>query len=204
MPRLISLIGFCLLGILFACQANEDPKYLEKIAAHRLALNESFNNPEESPLDSATFYTWKGLSFYPINSKYKVKAKLQVQENANVFELPHSHEKTKPYKVYGQLTFSLMNTQYTLNVLEQVVKKPGYENYLIVPFTDATNGNTTYGGGRYLDLEKNGATEVELDFNLAYNPYCAYNDKYTCPIPPKENNLNLAVEAGMKYTQKSD
>ncbi len=189
------------LSLLGACGPQEDPKYRAEIANHRAALNEQFFDPAETPLDSTSFYTWKGLKFFPIQEKYKVKAQLTLIENANVFELPHSHQKTKPYKQYGKLKFELEGKAFELLVLEQEVKKPGYENYLIVPFTDETTGKETYGAGRYLDLEKSDAKEVILDFNLSYNPYCAYNEAYTCPIPPKENNLSLRIEAGMKYTK---
>ena len=73
----------------------------------------------------------------------------------------------------------------------------GYRNYLFVPFTDLTNGESTYGGGRYLDLEGPLGNAVELDFNRAYNPYCAYGGAYSCPIPPIENHLGVAVRAGV-------
>lgn len=189
------------LSLLGACGPQEDPKYRAEIANHRAALNEQFFDAERSPLDSASFYTWQGLKFFPIQEKYKVKAQLTLIENANVFELPHSHQKTKPYKQYGKLKFELEGKAFELLVLEQEIKKPGYENYLIIPFTDETTGKETYGAGRYLDLEKSDAKEVIIDFNLAYNPYCAYNEAYTCPIPPKENNLSLRIEAGMKYTK---
>ena len=194
---LIAPISIILLFI--SCGPQEDPKYRAEIANHRTALNEQFFDPERTPLDSASFYTWEGLKFFPIQEKYKVKAQLTRVNNAQVFELPHSHQKTKPYKTYGKLSFNLEGKTFELRVLEQEIKKPGYENYLIVPFTDLTTDIETYGGGRYLDLEKTDANEVVLDFNLAYNPYCAYNEAYTCPIPPKENQLGLRIEAGMKY-----
>lgn len=197
---------FCLatftLFFLASCEPAEDPKYREKIAAHRMALNEQFFNPEETPLDSASFYTWKGLKFFPIKESCKVKGSLTLLNNETVFALPHSHNKSKPYKQYAKVSFTLLGKDYELLILEQQNKKPGYENYLILPFTDETNGQETYGGGRYLDLEKSTQTEIELDFNLAYNPYCAYNQAYTCPIPPKENHLPIKVEAGVKYEAK--
>lgn len=196
---------FSVLAVYFliaSCEPSEDPKYREKIAAHRMALNEQFFDPEQTPLDSSGFYTWKGLKFFPIKESYKVKGKLTLLNNEPIFELPHSHNKSKPYKQYAKVKFNLLGKEYELVILEQQVKKEGFENYLILPFTDETNGQETYGGGRYLDLEKNNLTEIELDFNLAYNPYCAYNQAYTCPIPPKENHLPIKVEAGVKYEDK--
>jgi uncharacterized protein (DUF1684 family) len=190
--------------IIASCNGvKEDKAYRQKIAAERMQINEEFFNPKISPLDSTSFYTFKGIRFFPIQEKYRVMAKIQLLQNQAVFELPHSHNKTKPYKNYAVLQFELDGKSLELIVLEQQNKKEGYENYLLLPFTDETNGKETYGAGRYIDLEKvAGATEVEIDFNKAYNPYCAYNDRYTCPIPPKENHIPLAMEAGMKNVEK--
>ena len=79
---------------------------------------------------------------------------------------------------------------------------PGYENSLFVPFTDLTNGKETYGGGRYMDVEIPEGDSIVLDFNKAYNPYCAYSTNYSCPIPPKENDLPISINAGLKIKEK--
>jgi len=100
------------------------------------------------------------------------------------------------------LKFSLEGQTLTLNVYESVElsKKAGYEDYLFIPFTDLTNGDETYGGGRYLDLRQEALRQkpVRLDFNRAYNPYCAYSKGYSCPIPPAENWLPVAIRGGVK------
>lgn len=188
-----------LLVLASACSAQQNTEYVKQIAAHRMQLNEEFFNPIITPVDSADFANFKGLKFYPINQKYKVTATLTLNSDTVVFELPHSRQRTKPYKVFGTISFVLLNQTCQLQVLEQANKKPGYEDYLIIPFTDLTNGETTYGGGRYIEFTKPKTNTFELDFNLCFNPYCAYNGKYTCPIPPKENNLAVKIEAGMKY-----
>ena len=92
-------------------------------------------------------------------------------------------------------------TEYTLNVYQsqQLSTDPDYADYLFVPFTDATNGESTYPSGRYLDLHIPQGETVLLDFNRAYNPYCAYNARYSCPIPPAENHLEIPIKAGVKY-----
>ena len=204
MPRVLKcnkklLALSCWLLAFGACTDNtEDPVYRQAIASERMAINEHFFNPKESPLDSHLFYTFKGIKFFPIHEKYRVKASLSLLKTDSIFELPHSHDATKPYKQYAMASFELLGKSYELLVLEQVVKKPGAENYLLLPFTDATSGVETYGGGRYIDLDKTAGTELIIDFNKAYNPYCLYNSKYTCPIPPKENKLPIRVEAGMK------
>lgn len=195
---------FCLfvglqLMLVSACGPKEDEAYLAEIGAHRMALNETFFNAYTTPLDSNSFKSFKGLKFFTINSTYKVIATVEPSSEMPTFLLPHTHDTTKPYKIFAKLHFSINNQNFILTALEQVVKKPGYENSLVIPFTDQTNGNETYQGGRYLDIEKPESNTVTLDFNLSYNPYCAYNNKYICPIPPKENNLPIAIQAGMKY-----
>jgi hypothetical protein len=105
---------------------------------------------------------------------------------------------------YGIVTFNLKRNAYRLNVYQNqdLMKKEGYEDYLFLPFLDDTNGEESYGGGRYIDLRIPEGDEVVIDFNKAYNPYCAYNEKYSCPIVPRENYLDLKVEAGVKAFQK--
>ncbi len=197
--RLISFLIALAIGPI-ACQNKEDKVYRQALSADRMAINEQFFDPKETPLDSNHFNGFKGLKFFPINENFKVTAQLTLLQNQSIFDLPHSHDKTRPYKNYALAKFSWEGENYALLILEQAEKKPGNENYLLLPFTDVTNGQTTYGGGRYIDLEKKAnQTEITIDFNTAYNPYCAYNAKYTCPIPPKENHLPIAMEAGMKY-----
>jgi hypothetical protein len=187
-----------LIAILSSCNTG-DPAYREKISVYQQQLSSEFSNPLTSPLDAADLKHFKGLKFYPPDETYKVKATFARIENAPVFELPHSHERTKPYRNYGKVRFTLNGQAFELLVLEAVKKKEGYDDYLLIPFTDLTNGRETYGGGRYLDFTVPKSTQVELDFNLAYNPYCAYSSHYTCPIPPAENHMNTEVRAGVRF-----
>ena len=80
----------------------------------------------------------------------------------------------------------------------ELISKPEYVDYLFVPFTDLTNGKGSYSGGRYIDTRIPPGKKIVLDFNKAYNPYCAYNGKYSCPIPPEENHLEVEIRAGVK------
>jgi uncharacterized protein (DUF1684 family) len=112
--------------------------------------------------------------------------------------LPTSDGEEKQYKEYAYAEFSLDGEKNKLLILEIIDVGP-YRGTLFLAFADATSANETYGAGRYLDLKKvPGATSVTLDFNKAYNPYCAYSDKFSCPFPPKENVLKVAVKAGEK------
>src|SRR5690606_21025371 len=117
-----------------------------------------------------------------------------------IFEMPTTTERKPKYKKYGELTFVLLADTLKLSIYQNIglITKPGYENYLFLPFKDLTNGKESYGGGRYLDLRIPQDSTLVLNFNLAYNPYCAYNHHYSCPIPPYENHLNVEIPVGVK------
>jgi uncharacterized protein len=143
------------------------------------------------------------LSFYDIDKKYRVVARFQASEKSEWMRFETSGKQEQVYRLYGTLTFRLKNKKHQLQVYQSqdLMTKPQYRNYLFLPFTDSTSGNETYVSGRYIDLEttdiKNNT--VVLDFNKAYNPYCAYvSGVYNCPIPPKENALPIAIKAGEK------
>jgi uncharacterized protein (DUF1684 family) len=148
----------------------------------------------------------KQLHFFPINESYRVKAKFEKVYSSSWFQMETSGKTKQTHRVYGVLHFTINDTIVTLTVYQSQtlmgIKK--YADYLFVPFTDITSGETTYENGRYIDLKlediKNSI--FLLDFNKAYNPYCAYvSGIYNCPIPPAENNSNVAIMAGeMKYS----
>lgn len=194
MKLLYKFISFLSLFI-FSCNGI-DQAYLDSILSHRNSTNHTFFNPQTTPLDSNKVKTFTGLKYFEVNPKYKVTATLTKYAEMPNFNLPHSHNATKPYKQYGKLNFSLNGNDFELTVLEAVIKKEEYKNYLLICFTDLTTGKETYNAGRYLDIEIPKTNLVDLDFNLAYHPYCLYNSIYTCPIPPKENFINTKIEAG--------
>jgi len=113
------------------------------------------------------------------------------------FKMPTSTERTPIYRRYGYVN---LNDTARLEVYQNIElsKQEKYKNYLFIPFKDATSGKETYGGGRYIDLEIPKDTELIIDFNTAYNPYCAYSYRYSCPIPPKVNHLLIEINAGEK------
>ncbi len=162
-------------------------------------LEYEFSNSQTTPLDSLDLKNFKGLKFFAIDEAYKVKAKLTRFNNPIVFDLICSHDSKKPYKNFGKINFELKGKEFELTLLEAANKKPGFEKYLLVCFTDETSGKETFSNGRYIDFEIPKTDEIEIDFNLAYNPYCAFSGRYSCPIPPKENNLNIEVKAGEKF-----
>ncbi|MEQ1677273.1 MAG: DUF1684 domain-containing protein [Chitinophagaceae bacterium] len=145
------------------------------------------------------------LRFFPVSEKYKVKASFQRIYEASWFNMETSGKEKQVYRVYGVLNFELNDTAVKLYVYQsqRLMNTKEYADHLFAPFTDKTNGEETYENGRYIDM-----TEADLsgdvyflDFNTAYNPYCAYvSNTFNCPIPPKENDLPVAVRSGeMKY-----
>ena len=177
--------------------------YLESMAKHRQEYKDDFLKNANSPLKQADL-TY--LDFYEIDSTFKVKSSFMQTTDKATFKVPTSDGKQKEYFKYGTLTFTLKGQIQQLNVYRSLalLKMPQYKNYLFVPFKDPTNGTETYGGGRYLDLQ---TTDIQvdafvLDFNKAYNPYCAFSNGYSCPIPPQANHLKVSIEAGEKIFKK--
>lgn len=151
----------------------------------------------------------KLFRFYAPNIAYKVTCKFEALQDTTVIHMKTSG-KTIPVKDfirYGKLSFSIHDSLLQLTVFQSVSLKENdaYKNYLFVPFTDITTGDETYGSGRYIDILTTDITNnsAVLDFNKAYNPYCAYTTGYNCPVPPKENHLPVAIKAGEKTFAKS-
>lgn len=198
MKRILLFIFLFQVGFL---SAQSDSAALKDITAFRNELNHQYRTAGLSPLSEKDRAAFSFHDFYPVNLKFRVKATLVKSKDEKEFKMKTSSEKQKDYIKYGELHFSINGKAYKLNVYQSLdlVKQEAYKNYLFVPFTDLTTGETSYGGGRYIDLRIPTGTTLILDFNKAYNPYCAYSTGYSCPIPPKENFLELKVEAGIKY-----
>lgn len=187
---LIALILFSL-----CLQAQSTEVSIEEIQNE---LNEEFTNPGTTILEPEVFKNFKGLDFYPIDLKYTVTATFVRTPNEKPFLMPTSTDRLPEYQKYGELHFQLEGRDLVLDVFQDTSPTEGYEDYLFLPFTDWTSGDGSYGGGRYLDLFIPETDTLVLDFNASYNPYCAYNEKYSCPIPPKQNDLPIRIEAGVK------
>lgn len=142
------------------------------------------------------------VSFYPAKQDYVVTASVEQLFNEPIFRMPTFDGTSNEYKRFGFLNFELNGKKYKLTAYQSVAlfQNATYKNHLFVPFMDNSTGETTYEGGRYMDLSivdiKDG--KIKVDFNRAYNPYCAYSNGYRCPQPPKDNILNAAIEAGEK------
>lgn len=202
----VSLLFF--LCLLISCNntAKKDD-YIKEIEEYQHKQNLKFHDANQSPLTKEDLKSFKELDFFPINKKYKVVAKLEKTVDAPVFEMPTTTDRKPLYIKYGTVTFTIDGVEQKLPIYKNkdLYIAPQYINFLFLPFTDKTSGNGSYGGGRYLDLlttdEKPDGTIV-IDFNKAYNPFCAYNDSFSCPITPKENALSIEILAGVKNYKK--
>ncbi|SIQ86217.1 hypothetical protein SAMN05880574_12925 [Chryseobacterium sp. RU37D] len=191
-----------LLSPLFIFSQNKNSKENLEIKRFQKKLNAEYLNPKETPLRGANFKYFKKHPFFPINSKYRLMAKLIKTENAVPFDLPTSSGNTKSYREYGKVAFEIDGKSYRLTLYQSLdlIKQEKYKDYLFLPFRDATNGKETYGGGKYMDLTIPKGNTIILDFNKSYQPYCAYNAyDYNCPIVPEENKLPIEIRAGVIY-----
>lgn len=200
MTRSINYIGiFVSFLFLFSCAKQN----LESIVDFQTKLSEEWNNPQTTPLKEEEKADFKGITYFPIHKKYSVAADFQPIKNGKTLPFPTSAKKIKYYKEYGKAHFKLNGKQLELTLYQSDPPIEGYENSLFIPFKDQTNGDSSYGGGRYIDVEISDiqGNKLVIDFNKAYNPYCAYSSHYNCPIPPANNFLETEIKAGVSYLQ---
>ena len=163
-------------------------------------INAQFKDASRSPLKDEDRKHFEGLDFFKFDSTYVVKAKFTRTPNEKAFKMKTTTDRLPIYMKYGELSFTLKGETFTLDIYQNqdLIIQEGYENHLFLPFLDETNGLESYGGGRYLDAQIPENDAMVIDFNTAYNPYCAYNDRYSCPIVPRRNYLKTRIEAGVK------
>ncbi len=174
--------------------------WYQEVKDYQTDMNRELGDSTETPLPKEELAKFTGLDFYEINPKFRIEALLVPTPDSEPFEMSTSTERAPIYRRYAYAIFTLDGMLDTLDIYQNMglIKQKGYEDYLFLPFGDLTNGLETYGGGRYLDLTIPEGDTLVLDFNLAYNPYCVYNYKYSCPIPPRENFVNAEIKAGVK------
>lgn len=184
--------------VLFSQLLSSDDNYKEKVMHEREELFFFMQRSSSSPFSGLD--KPDSLSFFPINDKYRVFAKAEKVAERKLLTIQKTLGKSDTYFKIAILSFELEGAVHTLCVYENE-ENP---NDILLPFSDLSNGNQTYETGRYLHLKKSALVknEVELDFNMATNPYCAYNTEYSCPIPPAENSLKFEVLAGEKKYKK--
>jgi len=188
-----AVIIVAITSIIYSLSGGISPEqHAEEIAKHRDETDRFMKYSDESPF-APTDLKYVGLNYYEPNLKYRIKARFEMIEDQKPYTLETNDGKQKQYLTYGNANFTLDGKKEELLILENVE-----EEELFLAFGDETSAISTYGAGRYLDVTHSGGNSILLDFNKAYNPFCAYVDDYTCPLPPKSNLLDVAILAGEK------
>jgi uncharacterized protein (DUF1684 family) len=193
--------GFISILLTISCACSAQDAYKDSI---RVFIKDYVEKHEVVTGDDKKF-----MNFFPVNENYRVIAAFERVKNGSWFTMETSGTTKQVYRVYGIIRFAINDTTVKLNLYQsqKLMTVEEYKDNLFLPFTDLTSGEESYAAGRYIDLSFNDISDnkVIIDFNKAYNPYCAYvSGKYNCPIPPRENYLPVAIRAGeMNYLKKS-
>ena len=169
------------------------------VAQHRAEHLRSLTDTAAHVLNAEEIAHFQGLNYFPFDKNYQIEA-VFTKDKGKRFEMSTSTERTPLYRRYGYVDFVVNGKQCRLEVYQNIGLKAQkeYRDYLFIPFRDKTSGKATYGGGRYIDTRIPDGDTILLDFNLLYNPYCSYSDRYSCPIPPAVNTLDVEINAGEK------
>lgn len=202
------------MGISF-CACKQEKKYhdseqavMETVPSDKIGeilkfqqeLNAEYKDPETSPLPDRFRNDFESLDFFEPDTTYVITAEFIRTPEALPFSMPTTTERVSTEVLYGLAKFTLNGEEQLLEIYQSpdLITQEKYRDHLFLPFSDATNGKETYGGGRYLDLKIPDGNRIVLDFNKAYNPYCAYNKKYSCPLVPSVNKVKAKINAGVK------
>ena len=196
MKKLLVLVLLVQFGFGYA----QEQFSLAAVEKFQTELNAEYADAKTSPLLPEDFKKFHTLENYPANEKFFVVAKFIRTENEQPFEMKTSTDRRPVYVKYGEAHFNIDGQDFQLNLYRNIElsKKEQYKDYLFLPFSDLTCGNESYIGGRYIDMKIPKGDTIVIDFNTAYNPYCAYSYKYSCPKVPLENDLKIAIRAGVK------
>jgi uncharacterized protein (DUF1684 family) len=157
----------------------------------RTEKDDLFRTGDQSPLTAEQQHGFNGLNYYPENPALRLELALERSANPEPVILATSTGDEREYTHIGQIRFDVAGQEAVLQIYE--------DDYgFFLPFSDATSAEETYGAGRYIEPHELRADVLYVDFNLAYNPYCAYNERWSCPLPPSANRLKLKIEAGEK------
>ncbi|MCA0133720.1 DUF1684 domain-containing protein [Winogradskyella alexanderae] len=191
---------FLLLIVSVSFSCSQKKQSLKGESEWQKQKNAVFKDASKTPLKPKDLKNFTGLDFFSVDSSFVVNAYLERTPNTDWFNMKTTDDRLSKERVYGILNFELKGKPMQLKVYqgEENMQTEGYEDYLFLPFLDDTNGESTYGGGRYIDLRIPKGDAIIIDFNKAYNPLCVYDEKYSCPIVPRENYINVKVTAGMK------
>ena len=211
----LSALGFGIWALGFAalvaggCSSGPQPidnadEYKRHVEEKRAEKDRLFSDPDDpdNPVPANLRAELVPLKYYAIDQDYSVPADLKLTEEQPVYDMPTSTGTMRKMTQVGTLQFTVKGQP--LSLIAFAGEGPGGApdmRKLFVPFMDLTSGTDTYVAGRYLDLERTATGIYLLDFNHAYNPYCAYNNTYECPLPPLGNRLKVAITAGERFTK---
>ena len=201
MKNLVVLV--IIITVLHACK--DQKRYIPNLTEFQKELNSSFKDVTKSPLSKEDRQNFISLEFFDFDSSYVVKGILIPFQKDSIFDMKTNTDRMHTYNKFGKIKFNLDNTYFELNVYkdQELINDQTNIDDFFLPFYDNTNGITTYSGGRYMDLKVSKDSIISIDFNKAYNPYCVYNYKFSCPIVPSENFIALEINAGVKdYNKK--
>ena len=180
--------------------ASARDDYAKSIELLRREKDHVFLHEPASPIPEDRRASLKGLPYFPVDPRFRLRARLQRYPTSEPVVLATSKGIPRNMVRYGFFEFEVDGVRQRLDAYKPA-PVPGHhheDTSLFVPFRDATSGKESYGAARYLDIDESPSGDRILDFNLAYNPYCAYSDDYVCPFPPRENWLTIAIRAGEK------
>ena len=202
MKRLLPIVILSLIALLLYLEFHKnikpssgDSAYLNSIRNYRSKKDDYMRTDQGSPF-AASKTAFTRLKYFEIDPSYKIQATLDLLPAQEKVNIAMSDGTTESFSKYGSVSFTLGNSRQQLVIYQSDHDKNSGNFFL--PFYDETSAFSTYGGGRYLDVEYHGGSGLVLDFNLAYNPFCAYVEGYSCPLPPAGNKLSVAVSAGEK------
>ncbi len=199
---MLAILTLCLVASFsFGCGDARLPQedIVKQIQRYRVSKDISFKKDYNSPIPEPVKARFRGLEYYPVNLKYRLRLPLHKYPESPPIEIVTSAGTVRQARKYGYFEFEMESKPCTLQVYKLLDTAQRYPRYLFLPFMDLTTGKETYAGGRYLDFEENESDIYDVDFNLAYNPLCAYGKPgYNCPIPPAENRLEVPIRAGEK------
>jgi len=187
-----------------ATSTEVPPELAEKITEHRQVKNLTFKTSPNSPIPDDLKGHFNGLNYFQVDLRYRFKSELHKYDAPRTVSMVTSTGAQKVALRYGYFKFDMHGQTCILQVYKLVDVQREYPDYLFVPFADATTGKESYPGGRYLDFTEKPDGVYDIDFNLAYNPFCAYGKEgYNCPLPPQENRLDVPIRAGEKTFDQS-
>lgn len=200
MKQLKLIFLLLMMGFISVSAQESFKSYKKTIKKERKEKDIEFLDAKESPLAAEEIKAFRGLKYFKPDHSMVITAVLERKSTPDTIKMRTTTERLPLYIVYGTATFTINGKKDTLTIYRNVglMSQAGFEDYLFVPFTDETSGMESYGGGRYIDTRIPMSNNIILDFNRAYNPYCVYSKRYSCPIPPRENHLDIRIVAGEK------